>query len=132
VPERALRRGTLIFLIVQDLPDSLQEKSHRFFSKTPVFISRHPPIENNKEDISMSEPAPSPLARLVMFMICLAIAGSILAGAHYYAIDLPAQQAALHAPANARISDSAYNTCMLNCLGDPLYYKCISMCDVVG
>lgn len=40
------------------------------------------------------------LARLVLFIICLAVAGSILAGAHYYAIDLP-QQNAVVAPANS-------------------------------
>lgn len=43
----------------------------------------------------------TPLARLVLFMICLSIAGSAVAGAHYYAIDLPAQVAALHPPANS-------------------------------
>ena len=44
--------------------------------------------------------AQSPLARLVLFMTCLAIAGSILAGAHYYTIDLP-QQTSVVAPANS-------------------------------
>ena len=47
----------------------------------------------------MSE-KPSPLARLVLVMICLSIAGSIVAGAHYYVVDLP-QQKALQAPANS-------------------------------
>jgi hypothetical protein len=41
----------------------------------------------------------SPLVRLVLFMICLSIAGSIVAGAHYYAVDLPQQQT-LQAPTN--------------------------------
>jgi hypothetical protein len=37
-------------------------------------------------------PSPqSPLALLVIFMICLAIGGSAVGAAHYYAIDLPAQ-----------------------------------------
>ncbi|WP_321507492.1 hypothetical protein [uncultured Methanoregula sp.] len=35
----------------------------------------------------------SPLARLVLLMICLAIAGSCAAGVHYAAVDLPAQKA---------------------------------------
>jgi len=43
----------------------------------------------------------SPLARLVLFMICLAIAGSLVAGIHYNVIDRPAQIAALQAPKNS-------------------------------
>ena len=35
----------------------------------------------------------SPLARLVLFMVCLSIAGSILAGIHYVAVDQPQQKA---------------------------------------
>ena len=42
----------------------------------------------------------SPLARLVRFIICLAIAGSVVAGAHYFSVDLPYQDAALHPPIN--------------------------------
>lgn len=41
----------------------------------------------------------SPLASLVLFMVCLSIAGTVVAGAHYFAVDLP-QQKALPAPAN--------------------------------
>ncbi|MFA4876401.1 MAG: hypothetical protein WC586_03235 [Methanoregula sp.] len=40
----------------------------------------------------MPESHTYPLARLVLFMICLAIFGSILAGAYYYAVDIPAQK----------------------------------------
>jgi len=43
----------------------------------------------------------SPLARLVLFIVCLAFAAGIVAGVHYLAIDLPAQEAVLHAPANS-------------------------------
>ena len=45
---------------------------------------------------------PSPLARRVLFIVCLAIAGSFVAGVHYVAVDLPLQkeQAALHASLN--------------------------------
>jgi uncharacterized protein YneF (UPF0154 family) len=43
----------------------------------------------------------SPLARLFLFIICLSIAGSIVAGAHYLAVDLPAKEIALHPPANS-------------------------------
>jgi len=37
---------------------------------------------------------------LVRFMITLAIIGTVIALAWYFAVDLPLQQAALHAPAN--------------------------------
>jgi hypothetical protein len=50
--------------------------------------------------LSMTGTKPSPLTSLVLFMICLAIAGSFLAGAHYYAIDQP-QQKTVVAPANS-------------------------------
>jgi hypothetical protein len=40
----------------------------------------------------MSQSQKSPLARLVLFMICLSIAGGFVAGVHYFAIDLPQQQ----------------------------------------
>lgn len=43
--------------------------------------------------------AKSPLARLVLVIICLSVSGSIGAGVHYFAIDLPAQKI-LQAPVN--------------------------------
>jgi hypothetical protein len=48
----------------------------------------------------MQESGKSPLARLVLFIICLSIAGSLLAGSHYILIDRPAQEYAAHPPAN--------------------------------
>jgi hypothetical protein len=41
----------------------------------------------------------SPLAGLVLFIVCLAIAGTFVAGVHYFTIDLP-QQNAMQAPQN--------------------------------
>ena len=43
----------------------------------------------------------SPLAQLVLFMVCLAIAGSLLAGTHYVLVDKPAQEYAAHPPENS-------------------------------
>lgn len=40
------------------------------------------------------------LKKLVWFIIALAILGTVIAMLHYFAIDLPIQQAALHAPVN--------------------------------
>lgn len=57
----------------------------------------------------------SPLARLVLFAICLAVAGSIVAGVHYFAVDLPGQQV-LHAPMNG--------DCLESC--DDLFSQCLA------
>ena len=41
------------------------------------------------------------IKKIVLLMVCLAILGCIIAGVHYFVIDLPLQQAAaLHAPTN--------------------------------
>jgi len=48
----------------------------------------------------VQESTRSPLARLVLFIVCLSIAGSIVAGVHYYAVDLPQQQN-VQAPTNS-------------------------------
>ena len=78
----------------------------------------------------MSEPNRSPLASLVLFMFCLSIAGSALAGAHYYAVDLP-QQKNLQAPENAEGTTDC-KMCKHNCIiyiaVDDLYYSCIDQC----
>jgi hypothetical protein len=49
---------------------------------------------------TMSESTKSPLARLVLFIVCLSVLGSAVAGAHYYAVDLPQQQQIAQAPEN--------------------------------
>jgi len=76
----------------------------------------------------MSEFLQSPLTRLVLFIICIAIAGTVVAGAHYYTIELPAQQS-LQAPTNG---DSCTNECYTdymnslneNCKGLKNYAGC--------
>ncbi|MFA5267689.1 MAG: hypothetical protein WC379_06925 [Methanoregula sp.] len=53
----------------------------------------------------------TPLARLVLFMVCLAVAASIVAGAHYYAVELPLQEA-ISAPQNSGMScQECYDWC---------------------
>ena len=42
----------------------------------------------------MEKSGKSPLGQLVMFTLCLALAGSIVATMHYYTIDLPTQHSA--------------------------------------
>lgn len=72
----------------------------------------------------------SPLARLVLFMVCLAVAGSFLAGAHYYAVDLPAQNAG-DPPDNGLKPFSKCSICVSNCAGKPDIYYCLMECDVI-
>ncbi len=43
------------------------------------------------------------LKKLVIFIIALAILGTIIALAWYFAVELPLQQAALHAPLNIKV-----------------------------
>lgn len=55
---------------------------------------------HKKGVFKVQESTRTPLARLVLFIVCLSIAGSIGAGIHYYAVDLPQQQV-VQAPSNS-------------------------------
>ena len=44
--------------------------------------------------------AQSSLARLVLFLVCLSIAGSLLAGTHYLFVDRPFREYMAHPPLN--------------------------------
>jgi hypothetical protein len=71
----------------------------------------------------MTQTQRSPLARLVLFMVCLSVAGTFLAGAHYYAVDLPAQQS-IPAPTNGPHWDQdCINLCRTQ--GPPPEYYCL-------
>lgn len=72
----------------------------------------------------------SPLSGLVLFMVCLAIAGSFLAGAHYYAVDLPAQNAGLP-PDNGLKPTSKCPICVFDCEGKTDYYDCMQECELI-
>jgi len=62
-------------------------------------------------------------------MMCLSIAGSIVAGTHYYAVDLPQQQN-VQMPENNLKSDcldsciSVLSTCVSGCRDDMCRYRC--------
>lgn len=56
----------------------------------------------------------TPLARLVLFMVCLSIIGSAIAGTHYYAVDLPQHQN-VQAPANYGYCDPIIVEAMQRC-----------------
>jgi archaellum component FlaG (FlaF/FlaG flagellin family) len=70
----------------------------------------------------VQESTRSPLARLVLFIVCLSIAGSIVAGVHYYAVDLPQQQN-VQAPANScgNYVEKQFE-CSSRCGQDPVCY----------
>lgn len=73
--------------------------------------------------MTSSQSTRSPLARLVLFVVCLSIAGTIIAGAHYYAVDLP-RQSAVTAPENGLPP-------VQNCGCSERHLFCISNCDTV-
>ncbi|MFA4876405.1 MAG: hypothetical protein WC586_03255 [Methanoregula sp.] len=75
------------------------------------------------------QPAYSPLARLVLFMICLSLFGGIVAGVHYYAIDLPQQKAV--PPDNGNKPFMKCPICEFNCKFKPDYFNCMSECDLI-
>ena len=64
----------------------------------------------------------TPFACLVVFIIVVSIVGSILAGAHYFAVDLPKQQ--ITAPEN-----SLDNQCQLVCYNT--YTGCFATCNAI-
>ncbi len=64
--------------------------------------------------LTMTSSAQPPLARLVLFLVCLSIAGSLIAGIHYFAIDHPAQ-AAVQIPGN---NAQDVNDCIRKCPPD--------------
>ncbi|MFA5268077.1 MAG: hypothetical protein WC379_08890 [Methanoregula sp.] len=83
--------------------------------------------------VYMSSPSSgsSPLARLVLFMVCLSIAGSIAAGVHWFVIDAP-QQNALQPPTN---SDGCSDVCRMqstdcaeSCPMDGNWETCVDDC----
>ena len=79
----------------------------------------------------MSASEKSPLARLVLFMVCLVIAGSIISGVHYYAVNLPEQDARADlSPQNGPELRSACKICTAGCLGKPDEWNCLQTCEL--
>nr|WP_321352175.1 hypothetical protein [uncultured Methanoregula sp.] len=71
----------------------------------------------------------SPLARLIIVMIFLALAGSIIGGLHYYSVDLPHQNA-VQAPTNSNSCSDPPKWCAQVCYPVALnsrdaYYACL-------
>ena len=74
----------------------------------------------------------SPLASLVLFICCIAMAASILATAHYVVVDLPAQNN-VQAPENALLSTEDCNLCKKNCKAPSVddHIECIRQCEEI-
>jgi len=78
----------------------------------------------------------SPLYNLVLFLLGLALSGTIVAGVYYAAIDLPMQQAN-PAPLNVNLNDpGACAKCIANCgflhpFDDSCPKKCLRSCDCI-
>ncbi len=79
--------------------------------------------------MSLSQSPQSPLARLVLFMVCLAIAGSCIAGAHYYTVDLPQQK--MTPPGNGPAFGNQCAICQANCAGKLDLWNCLQECDLI-
>ncbi len=68
--------------------------------------------------MSQSSPTTTSLTRLALFMVCLSIAGSLAAGLHYAAIDLPGK-VVVTAPQNGSDPDcdrANMDRCMNSCI----------------
>jgi hypothetical protein len=71
------------------------------------------------------------LSKLVLFMVCLSIAGTVVAGAHWFAIDRPQQDALGNkAPANSGFLDCP--TCIATCPPGMAYNDCLAYCEQIG
>jgi len=73
----------------------------------------------------MSKSIQSPLARLVIVCLCLALIGGLTGGLHYYAVDLPQQQVQ-QAPTNCAFPFGSTLTTVIN--GEAVDVWCIYTC----
>ena len=76
------------------------------------------------------------LKNLIFFIACLAVAASILAGALYLAVDLPAQQQAIKAPENKFVApwynpdctEACNNLYLAHTINAAAWTACLSTC----
>jgi hypothetical protein len=75
------------------------------FSPYPVFISPSSQSQISRKYSGLILPVSgsqtAPLTRLVLFMVCLSIAATFVAGTHYVLIDRPQAEFAAHPPSNS-------------------------------
>ena len=76
-------------------------------------------------------PAASPIFRLVLFMVCLALLGSVVGGAHYYLVDLPEQKELSGSPpANWNLQEKC-DSCQNYCKYSDKYWECMVQCELI-
>nr|WP_319375532.1 hypothetical protein [uncultured Methanoregula sp.] len=75
----------------------------------------------------MSESTPSTLARLVLFMVCLSIAGSFFAGASWYTVEIQ-QQKTMPVPKNYEVTQ--HNNPTQIPIGTPVCQMSIGICII--
>ena len=104
-------------------------------SRSPVFIC-YPFLKLGEQNIQngiIMSPAASPIFRLVLFMACLALFGSIVGGAQYYLIELPEQEAlSENPPANWDLQEKC-DSCKFNCkyVEGKKYWECLARCELI-
>ncbi len=71
------------------------------------------------------------LRALVLFMVCLSIAGTLVAGAHWFVVDKPQQDALkITAPENGGYFNCP--TCIATCRPRLGFQACIDYCEQIG
>lgn len=79
----------------------------------------------------------SPLDRLIIFIVCLAMTGTVVAGVHYFTIDLPGEKS-IQAPLNLGKSDDPCSVqeeqCRADCNGliVPEMQACLRSCGEIA
>jgi hypothetical protein len=69
--------------------------------------------------------SPSPLSRLVLFMVGLSIAGTILGGVHYVLVDIPARETV---PPPVNYDAGGCTRCIASCTYQVWDDSCINAC----
>ena len=115
-------------------------KIFSLFFQFPIVYIPPTPTKNNDRSVGMVlrmpevQPGMTPLARLVLCMICLSVAGSFAAGIHWYAVDLPSQPE-VQVPENNEVDnfiackkecDRIEYVCHINCERDNSCHRCES------
>ena len=73
------------------------------------------------------------LRALVLFMVCLSIAGTLVAGAHWFVVDKPQQDALKNtAPENCGTTSLDCPACLSICYPLKGYYACQDYCEQIG
>jgi len=88
------------------------------------------PVFRGENAMETNKNSGAPLSRLVLFLICLGLLGTIIGGGYYLAVELPAREGSgLQPPDNA--ANLMCKNCLFNCNYDPNPFECRSHCDLM-